>query len=84
MVSNPRQQTCFSFLMPQKPFKFLLYKTNRLHFSVCVYCNRSLFCSLHAVTSSVTHTRGNVIYLLAFSGNDKAILHHGAVSGDVN
>ena len=66
-----------SFFMPQKsfnkPFEFLLYKTNRLHFSVHVYCNRSqktshhsissrvvLFCSLHAVTSSViyysTHT----------------------------
>ena len=24
-----------------KVFEFLLYKTNRLHFSVCVYCNRS-------------------------------------------
>ena len=40
-----RQQTCFSFFMPQKsfnkPFEFLLYKTNRLHFPVCVYCNRS-------------------------------------------
>ena len=26
-----------------KPFEFLLYKTNRLHFSVCVcvYCNKS-------------------------------------------
>ena len=32
MTSNPHQQTCFSFFMPQKsfnkPFKFLLYKTN--------------------------------------------------------
>ena len=25
----------------KKPFEFLLYKTNRLHFSVRVYCNRS-------------------------------------------
>ena len=24
-----------------KPFEFLLYKTNRLHFFVCVYCSRS-------------------------------------------
>ena len=24
-----------------KPFEFLLYRTNRLHFSVCVFCNRS-------------------------------------------
>ena len=72
MASNSRQQTCFSFFMPQKyfnkPFEFLLYKTNRLHFSVCVYCNRSqktsqrvknnshaLFCSLHVVTSSVIY-----------------------------
>ena len=33
-----RQRTCFSFFMPpnsfNKPFEFLLYKTNRLHFSV--------------------------------------------------
>ena len=48
-----RQQTCFSFFMPPKSFNkpfefllyksiwFLLYKTNRQHFSVCVYCNRS-------------------------------------------
>ena len=40
-----RQQTCFSFPMPHKyfnkSFEFLFYKTNRLHFSVCVYCNRS-------------------------------------------
>ena len=39
------QHTCFSFFTPQKsfnnPFQFLLYKTNRLHFSMCVYCNRS-------------------------------------------
>ena len=36
-----RQQTCFTFFMPQKsfnkPLEFLLYKTNRLLFSVCVY-----------------------------------------------
>ena len=45
MASNSRQQTCFSFVMSQKsfnkPFEFLLYKTNRLHFSVRVYCNIS-------------------------------------------
>ena len=45
MASNPRQQACFSFSMApksfNKPFEFLLYETNRLHFSVCVYCNRS-------------------------------------------
>ena len=35
-----RQQTCFTFFMPQKsfnkPLEFLLYKTNRLLSSVCV------------------------------------------------
>ena len=45
MTSNPFQSTCFSFFMPpkhfNKPFEFLLYKINRLHFSVCVYCSRS-------------------------------------------
>ena len=58
---------------------YLSCLTNKLHFSVCVYCNRSRMisqrvniewrdcCSLHAVTSSVfiysTHTPENVIYL---------------------
>ena len=85
MASNPRQITSadlfFFFHAPKtfnKPFEFLLYLTNRLHFSVRVYCNRSQetsqrvknnshATSLHAVTSSViyysTHTRKNVIYL---------------------
>ena len=40
-----RQRTCFSFFMPRKsfnkPFEFLLYKTNRVRFPVCVYCKRS-------------------------------------------
>ena len=34
----------FFFRAPKsfnKPFEFLLYKTNKLHFLVCVYCNRS-------------------------------------------
>ena len=42
---NPRQRTCLSFFIPlksfNKPFEFLLYETNSLHFSVRVYCNRS-------------------------------------------
>ena len=49
MASNPTSdhvsRLVFLFFMPQKsfnkPFEFLLYKTNRLNFSVCVYCNRS-------------------------------------------
>ena len=39
------QRTCFSFFMPPKSFnrsfEFLLYKRDRLHFPVLVYCNRS-------------------------------------------
>ena len=82
MESNPRQCTCFSFFMPakflNKPFGFLSYKTNRLHFSVHVYCNRSQKMSQRvknksrlltlSVTPSViyysTHTLKNLIYLL--------------------
>ena len=46
MASNSRQITsadfCFSCpISLNKPFEFLLYKTNSLHFPVCVYCNRS-------------------------------------------
>ena len=44
-ASDHVSRACFSFFMPlesfNKPFEFLLYKTNRLHFSMCVYCNRS-------------------------------------------
>ena len=69
-----RQQTCFSFKMPPKSFnklfEFLLYKTNRLHFSVCLDWNilqktsqrvknnshaTRPFCFLHAVTSYVIY-----------------------------
>ena len=39
-----RQRICFPFFMPQNSSinLLILYKTNRLHFSVDVYCNRSL------------------------------------------
>ena len=77
-------QCTLLWLMPDglldKNGKFLLYKTNRLHFPVYVIDHRRhvknkstsprviLFCSLHTVTSSViyynTHTQINVIYLL--------------------
>ena len=47
MTSNPRHITSADLFLffhaPKsfnKPFEFLLYKTNRLHFPVCVYCNR--------------------------------------------
>ena len=43
-----RQLTFLSFFMPpkshkifNKPYEFLSYKTNRSHFSLCMYCNRS-------------------------------------------
>ena len=52
------QQTCFPFFMPQKsfnkPFEFLLFKTNRLHFSMCVYCNRSQKMSQHVKNNSLS------------------------------
>ena len=39
-IHRSRQRTCFSFLIPpksfNKSFEFLLYKTTRLHFPVCV------------------------------------------------
>ena len=78
-----RQQTCFSFFMPQKSFNkpfdfllyktmwFLLYKTNRQHLSVFVYCTRSqktsqrvnTCCDVVGDLLQYTHT-GNVIYML--------------------
>ena len=79
MAPIPHQITSadfVSFFMPQKsfnkPFEFLLYKTNRLHFSVCVYCNRSTVTRLRLVSyffllyTLWRHlcTRENVIYLL--------------------
>ena len=80
MVEDTRMASTvlvFLFSHPKNPsINIVLYKTNRLHFSVHVYCNSSqrtslkcrIFCSLHAVTSSViyysTHARKNVIYLL--------------------
>ena len=68
MASNPRQITSanlfFFFHAPkilQETIWFLLYKTNRQHFSVCVYCNRSQKTSQRVKS---THTRKNVIYML--------------------
>ena len=75
-----RQQTCFSLLMPRKSFnksfEFLLYKTNRLNFSVFVCTvidhrwRHSVFC----------HTRENVIYMLnkTLTTPSKSTLHQGA------
>ena len=59
MASNPHQITSADlFFMPpksfNKPFKFLLYTTNRLHFPVCVYCNRSQKTSRHVKNNSHT------------------------------
>ena len=72
MTSNPRLTTStdlfFFFLTPKifnEPFEFLLYRTNRLHLSVCVcvYCNRSQkksACKEHKRKNVIK----NVIYLL--------------------
>ena len=66
-----RQQTCFSFFMPQKsfnkPFKFLLYTTNRLHFPACVYCNRPQKTSQHVNNNSHTTRRRLVSCVLSCS-----------------
>ena len=70
MASNPRQQTCFSFFMPPKsfkrPFEFLLYKTNRLHFSACVYCNRSQMTSQRVKNNSHATRLRLVSYFFQF------------------
>ena len=61
MASNPHQITSadlFYFFMPpklfNKLFEFSLYKTNRLRFSVCVYCNRSQKTSQRVRRTTVT------------------------------
>ena len=66
----------FSFFTPQKsfniPFEFLLYKTNRLHFSVCVYCNRSQNTSQRVKNNSHA-TRLFVLYMHAEKLNSQTI-----------
>ena len=66
-----RQQTCFSFSMPRKffnkPFEFLLYKTNILHFPVCVYCNRSQKTSQRVKNNSHATRLRIVSYFLFFT-----------------
>ena len=79
MASNLRQITSadlfFFFLCPKKsfnkPFEFLLYKTNRLNFSVCVcvYCNRSQKTSQRVKNSGATRLR-LVSYFLFFTRCD--------------
>ena len=79
MASNPRQQTCFSFFMPpksfNKPFEFLLYKTNRLHFSVCVYCNRSQKTSQRVKNNNHATRLRLVSYFFQFFDNQKWKIH---------
>ena len=66
-----RQQTCFSFFMLRKflnkPFEFSLYKTNRLHFSVRVYCNRSQKTSQRVKNNSHATRLRLVPYFLFFT-----------------
>ena len=70
---RPRQRTCFPFFMPRKsfnkPFVFL-FKTNRLHFSVCVYCNRSQKTSHHVNNNSHATQLRLVLYFLFFTRCD--------------
>ena len=65
-----RQKTCFSFLMPRKsfnkPFEFLLYKKNRLHFSMCMYCIRSQM-TLQRVKNNSHATRLRVVSYFSVS-----------------
>ena len=46
MDSNPRQRTCFSFIMPKKsfnkPFEFLLYKKDYIFQYVCTVTVREV------------------------------------------
>ena len=69
-----RQQTCFSFFMPQKsfnkPFEFLLYKTNELNFSMCVYCNRSQKMSQRVKNNSHTTRLRLVTYFFVLYTHD--------------
>ena len=72
MASNPRQQTCFSFFMPpksfNKPFEFLLYKTNdhtrrhshatRLRLVSYVFVLYTLWRHLWSIT---VHTHGKML-----------------------
>ena len=60
----PSADLFFLFYAPppksfNKPFEFLLYKTNRLHFPVCVYCNRP----------QKTPQRVNIVSRIEVSGN---------------
>ena len=50
-----------------KPFEFLLYKTNRLHFSVRVYCNRSQKTSQRVKNNSHATRLRLVPYFLFFT-----------------
>ena len=67
MESIPSQRTCSSFFMHHKSFnklfQFLLYKTNRLHFFMRVYCNRSLKTS-QRVKNNRHATRLRLVYFL--------------------
>ena len=77
MASNPRQITptdLFFFFVPlksfNKPFEFLLYKTNRLHFSVHVYFDRSQKTSQRVKNNSHATRFVFVSYFLFFTRYD--------------
>ena len=79
------QQTCFSFFMPRKsgaavhklrksfnkPFEFLLYETNRLHFPcVCTVIDHRrslvLYTLWHHLWSITVHTHGKMFPKLCY------------------
>ena len=73
-----RQRTCFFFFHApkksfNKPFEFLLYKTNRLDFSVCVYCNRSQKTSQRVKNNSHATRLRLVSYRMFFTRCDEVI-----------
>ena len=74
MASNPRQITSADLFFfshaPKsfnKPLQIFLYKTNRLHFSVGVYCNRSQKTSQRVKNNSHTTQLRLVSYFLSFT-----------------
>ena len=76
------QLTYFSFIfMPWKSFnklfEFLLYKTNKWHFSVHVYCNRSQKTSQHVENKGHATRLHLVSYFLFFTVAMSSVIYDG-------
>ena len=60
-----------------KPFEFLLYKTDRLHFSVCVYCNRSQKTSQRVKNNShATRLRLVSYFFVSLHAVTSSVIYH--------